>query len=345
MDNLVRHWNSTRADQQMTGVKRYEDELYNALEDTTGTTLAFDRVRPHANVVLGSTIPSLLLTYRAGGVDLVHVTEETVLPATYLHRPDSLVVTCHGLIPLRYPSTISDLTTRLQWRLVPKRLKQADRVIAISEFTKSEILSLTSVAEEDIDVVHHGIDHDRYRPMDQDTCRANLDLAFDPEKRYVLAVASTLKQKRMDVVRATFEHLSERRDDIVLLKAGYAEALHEPWAQNTGWIDEADLPKLYNAADVFLHTSEYESFGFPVLEASACGTPVVASNRASIPEVAGDPATLLDPDSADAGEQYAEEVENRLDDRVDRDAVAWSERFTWERTAEAVTDVYERAIL
>jgi len=205
-------------------------------------------------------------------------------------------------------------------------------------------LALTDVPESAIDVVYHGIDHDQYRPLDQTACREALDIDFDSNTWYVLVVASTLGQKRMDIVREAFEHLVDTDQDIVLLKAGYAEVLEEPWAKNTGWVDENDMPKLYNAADVFLHPSEYESFGFPVLEAMACGTPVVASDRASVTEVAGDAATLLDPNSDDAGEHYAAAILDRLDDRVDHEAISWSERFTWRKTAKAVLDVYERAM-
>lgn len=340
----IRHWNATREGQAMTGVLRYENELYTALERVTpADTWTFDRIRRHENLLLGSTIASWAFSYRVGDADVVHLTEETILPATVLHRPRSTVVTCHGLIPLRYPSTIQDVTTRFQWVLVPRLLESADRVIAISEFTRSEILDLTDVPPERIDVVHHGIDHERYRPLDQAACREDLDIEFDSDKQYVLVVASTLEQKRMDLVRAAFDRIRSARDDVVLLKAGYAETLDEPWAQNTGWVDEADMPKLYNAADVFFHPSEYESFGFPVLEAMACGTPVVASDRASIPELVGETAPLLDPDEPDAGETYASHILDRLDDRIDTQAVSRSERFTWDRTARQVLETYGRA--
>jgi glycosyltransferase involved in cell wall biosynthesis len=148
----------------------------------------------------------------------------------------------------------------------------------------------------------------------------------------------------MDIVRAAIEWIREQRDDVVLLKAGYAEELEAPWAQNTGWIDEADMPKLYNAADVFFHPSEYESFGFPVLESMACGTPVVGSDRASVSEVASDAAVLLDPDADSPGRRYGRAILDRLDDRVDETAVRRSESFTWAETAREVLDVYDSTI-
>lgn len=341
MNEEVRHWNATRVNAPMTGVKRYEDEIFSALRNTSSEEWSFERVARHPNLLLGSTFLSWLFTYRTGGANLVHATEETILPAACIHRPKQTVVTCHGLIPLRYPSTISDLTTRLQWSLVPRALRYADRIIAISEFTKSEILDLTDVSASKIDVVYHGIDHERYQPMDQRESRRDLDIEFDSQKKYVLVVASNLEQKRMDLVRDAFDEIRSQSEDIVLLKAGYAETLEEAWVKNTGWIDEVDMPKLYNAVDVFFHPSEYESFGFPVLESMACGTPVVASNRASVPEVAGDAAELLDPDAEDAGVQYADAIVENLDSRVDEKAVRQSRNFTWEDSARDVLRIYE----
>jgi glycosyltransferase involved in cell wall biosynthesis len=341
----VRHWNATRRNQRMTGVKRYENELWAALtacaEDDPMWT--YWRDQRHPNRVLGSTFLSWFHTYRRGDADLVHVTEETVAPAAMIARPDQLVVTCHGLIPLRYPSLIQDPTTRLLWRLVPQAVRRASRIIAISEFTKQEIVDLLGVNPGRIDVVHHGIDHDVYRPMDRETSRATFNL--DPDLQYVLVVASTLEQKRMDIVTKAFGRLRERRDDVRLLKAGYAEELRGEGIVNTGWVPEADLPKLYNAADVYMHPSEYESFGFPVLEAMACGVRVVTSDRASIPEIVSDAGRTADPRADDAVASFTEALNAALDDqRTDEAALRRSRQFSWERNAQEVLDVYRRCL-
>lgn len=355
----VRHWNATRRDQRMTGVKRYEDELYDALQAAAsgedrealpeGEPWRFSRRRPHPNKLLGSTFASWLGTYRTGGADLVHATDETVAPAALLRRPEHLVVTSHGLIPLRYPSTIEDRTTRLIWRLVPRALRRADRIVAISEFAKRETVDLAGVDPERVDVVHHGIDHERYQPLDREYCRAALShgvgLDLDPDLRYVLVVASTLEQKRMDLVRGAFERLRETHPDVRLLKAGYAEDLEGEGIVNTGWVPEGDLPKLYSVADIYFHPSEYESFGFPVLEAMACGVPVVTSDRTSIPEVLGDAGRTADPGDVDAARNFASLLADGLvADVSDEGAVARSREFTWERTALEMLSVYRRVL-
>ncbi len=79
-----------------------------------------------------------------------------------------------------------------------------------------------------------------------------------------------------------------------LLKVGYGDMLQGEGIINLGWVREEDMPSLYNAADIFLHTAEYEGFGLPVLEAMACGVPVVASNSASLPEIVGNCGELVD---------------------------------------------------
>ncbi|NHW22951.1 MAG: glycosyltransferase family 4 protein [Archaeoglobales archaeon] len=126
-----------------------------------------------------------------------------------------------------------------------------------------------------------------------------------------------------------------------MIKAGYSEKLEGEGIISMGWIKEADMPKLYNCADVYLHTSEYEGFGLPILEAMACGIPVVASNRASIPEVTGDAGVLVDLDY-DCVDEFAENILRVLDKnkKIDKLALERSKTFSWERTARETLRVY-----
>ncbi|RLE68208.1 MAG: hypothetical protein DRJ45_08320, partial [Thermoprotei archaeon] len=205
-------------------------------------------------------------------------------PAVYfrLKKPKKFIVTVHDLAPLVYPSEITDVSMKIQFMLTPRALKKADRIIAISEFTKEEVMRLLGIEEEKISVVYQGVDHKRYKPMDKIECKRKFGL--NPEDRHVLVVSSSVEHKRLDLARRILDDLRAAREDVKMIKAGYGELLEGDGVISVGGVPEERM-LLYNAADVFLHTSEYEGFGLPVLEAMACGTPVVAFKKASIPEV------------------------------------------------------------
>jgi glycosyltransferase involved in cell wall biosynthesis len=130
-----------------------------------------------------------------------------------------------------------------------------------------------------------------------------------------------------------------------LLKCGYGTRLEGPRIVNTGAVPEAWMPILYNAADVLLLTSEYEGFGMPLLEAMACGTPIVASRVASIPEVLGDSGELVDLDAQDCIATFAERILHVLDqDARNLKGHARSRAFSWEQTAKRTRDVYHQLL-
>jgi glycosyltransferase involved in cell wall biosynthesis len=191
-----------------------------------------------------------------------------------------------------------------------------------------------------VTVVHQGVDHDTYRPVEQSAARERLGL--DPSARYVLVVASNATHKRMDLARTIFAELRARDEEIQLLKAGYGEALAGDGIRNIGWLAEEDMPLLYNAADVYLHPSEYEGFGLPVLEAMACGVPVVANECASIPEFTPDEGRI--DLSTSSPHDVADRVIARMEAGRDEAAIERSREFTWERTARKTFAVYERVI-
>jgi len=339
------HWNATRENQHLTGVKRYEDELFEnikrliKLEDYNWR---INRIQRSKNKILGSTFLSWLYKYQCKDADIIHITEETVAPVTLLRRPKRLVITCHGLIPMIYPTLIRDFTTKVQWTLIPKVMDKANKIIAISNFTKKEIMRLLGIEEDKIAVIYHGVDHSKYKPLDREKSRIYLGL--NPDARYILVVSSNLVQKRMDIVKKVFDEIRKVRDDVYLLKAGYGEMLRGERIINVGKIPERDMPTLYNAADVYFHPSEYESFGLPILEAMACGVPVVTSNKASIPEIVGNAGEMVDLDSEDVIEQFVEKILLSLDRGIDKKALVRGEEFSWEKTAEETIKIYEAVI-
>jgi len=339
----VLHWNLSKPG-SISGIGKYEEELYRNLVNIIKREeceLEISRVFRSKNKITGSTVLSWLFTYRCNKADIVHATAQVIAPVVFIRRPKRLIVTVHDLAPMRYPFEIRDISEKIQWIFTPKALKKIDEIIAISEFTKRELLSLLKIPEERIHVIYQGVDHSTYYPMEKDECRRYFNL--DPNKKYVLYVASNLHHKRIDLAKMVIEEVRKYRDDVILIKAGYSEKLDGEGVINMGWIDERDMPKLYNCADVYLHTSEYEGFGLPVLEAMACGIPIVAPNRASLPEVIGNAGILVDLDE-DCVQEFAESILKILDrdKRIDKKALERSMAFSWEKTARETLKVYNK---
>jgi len=339
----VVQWCLSRVSTPMTGIRKYEEELYkNTIKIIREERLDIEikRILRSDSRIFGSTVFSWFYRYKCGNAKVVHATSQVLAPVIYFRKPRKFIVTVHDLAPIVYPFEIKDISERIQWIFTPNALKKVDLIIAISEFTKNEIVRLLRIEEDRIAVIHQGVDHELYKPMDKERCRSYFNL--DPEKKYILYVSSNLYHKRVDLAKSVFEEIRKCRDDVFMIKAGYSERLEGEGIISMGWIDEKDVPKLYNCADVYLHTSEYEGFGLPILEAMACGVPVVASNKASIPEIVGNAGILVDLND-DCVKEFAESILKILDKnvKVDRKALERSMKFSWEKTARETLEVYQ----
>jgi len=351
MHTKIIHWNTSKEVQPMTGIKRYEDELFTNVKkllEEDKSEWHLERIQRSLNKFLGSTPVSWLLRYKCNDADIVHATNEVIAPALYFRKSKKSIVTVHGLVPLIYPSTIKNVSDKIQWLFTPKALKKADRIIAISEFTKGEILRITNklgvpIEEDRIKVVYHGVDHSKFKPMDKEKCKKKFGL--DADEKHILVVSLNMEMKRMDIVKGVFDYVRRAREDVKLVKVGEpVEILRGEGIIDLGFVAGNEMPALYNAADVYFHPSEFESFGFPVLEAMSCGIPAVTSNKATIPEIIGSCGEMVDLDSKDAVEQFAERILKSLDKGIDLKAAERSKSFSWEKTARETIKIYEELI-
>jgi len=177
--------------------------------------------------------------------------------------------------------------------------------------------------------------------MDKIECKRKFGL--NPEEKHILVVSSNIEHKRMDLAKKIFNYIRSIREDVKMIKAGYGELLGGDGVISVGWVPEEQMPLLFNAADVYLHTSEYEGFGLPVLEAMACGVPVVANNKASIPEIVGDYGSFAGLDERNII-QTSEKILSLINNGIDREAVEQSKKFSWRETAEETIKVYEEVL-
>jgi glycosyltransferase involved in cell wall biosynthesis len=283
------------------------------------------------------------------GIDLFHATDHLLPRLTRIRT----VFTLHDLIFRLYPETHKPLNRWFLTLVMPRFLKAADAIIAVSEHTKRDAVRFYGLDEAKIHVIYEGVDA-RFRPASAEAmARVRRDHGLPPE--FILSLGTIEPRKNLTSLLEAYHDLRARGFEAKLvivgqkgwLYEGFFRRLHELGLENevlfTGFVPDADLPALYSAAELFVFPSLYEGFGLPVLEALACGAPVVTSNRSSLPEVAGDAALLVDPTSV-ADVQAAiitvlesEDVRADLRARGPRQAA----RFSWDKTARETLSVYQ----
>jgi glycosyltransferase involved in cell wall biosynthesis len=253
---------------------------------------------------------------------------------------------------MRYPEFAEDKNLRFLNAYIKRTAERADAVIAVSDFGAREIRELLGVPGDRVFAVHSGIS-DEFAPADADGIdRMRRDLRLD--RPYLLTVGTIEPRKNHEMLIDAFERLPGFDGYLVIAGArGWkCEAIFDRIRTSkcagrikyVGFPDDGLLPALYSGAELFVFPSFYEGFGFPPLEAMACGTPVFSSNGGSLPEVLGDAAVLMD---GFDGSAWAAGIEDLLADSERRRALvergrARAAAYTWAETARRTWQVYER---
>ena len=267
------------------------------------------------------------------------------------------VVTLHDLAFLLYPGTHT-AASRAYYSATGESVRRADRVIAVSQRTASDAIRLLGVDPARIRVVHEAA-APVFSPRPAEALAAVARRrGFDPNRPYILFVGTLEPRKNVPLLLEAFAGV-RRHVDAQLLLVGARGWLEEPIfaahmrsgvgdaARFLGSLGEDDLPVLYSHAGVFALPSLYEGFGLAVLEAMACGAPVVCSNAGPLPEVAGDAAVLLPPLDANAWAQAMLEVLTSPGQagRLREKGFARARQFSWQTAALATREVYREALL
>jgi alpha-1,3-rhamnosyl/mannosyltransferase len=264
-----------------------------------------------------------------------------------------LVLTLHDALPWRFPELFTRLNVLQQRTVVAAAARRAARVLVGSEHTARELTELVGVAPQRIVVTPYGVDP-RFRPTARDP--AWLERRFGIRGPYVLAVGTLEPRKNLGTLLRAFARVrgQDAQHALVLVGGrGWRDAPLEralagagAGVVRAGRVSDDELVRLYGSAACFAFPSRYEGFGLPVLEAMACGAPVVAGDRTSLPEVVGDAGLLVDPDDEEALASALRRVltDPELAADLRQRGLARSAAFSWDRCAELTVAVYRAAL-
>lgn len=286
--------------------------------------------------------------------------------ATLLHQPafsvpiffpGKRVVTVHDLIPIYFGKDISLPSRLFLGKWVPFTFRFADHLIAISEATKQDLIATLRVPEEKITVIPEAADEHYHPVTDKRKLRA-VQRQYGLRTPYLLHIGTINPRKNLEFLVRVFAKLSQEFPDLQLVITGkkgwYYEGLFrlvDELKLNdrvvfTGYIKEENKPALLSGASVYTFPSVYEGFGLPALEAMACGTPVVASNTSSIPEVTGKAALLVSPHDEQGWIEAIRRIltDKKLAGRLRKEGLLQAKKFSWRKAAEETLRVYEKVI-
>jgi glycosyltransferase involved in cell wall biosynthesis len=291
-----------------------------------------------------------------GRVDVFHSPDFLIPPV----RKAKTIVTVHDLSFIRLPEC-ADANLRIYLeKAVPRSVERADLVLADSENTKDDLVELLGVPRSKVKVIYPGVD-ERFRPLKDELALNDVRKRYELPSRFILSLGTLEPRKNLTRLIEAFSLLSLLSpfpfpfSPLSLVIAGGKGWLYEDIFRKveelglgervvfTGFVSDADLPVIYNLAELFVFPSLYEGFGLPVLEAMACGTPVVTSNSSSLPEVVGEAGLMVDPMDVEglAEAMWRALSDHPLRERMIRSGMRRARGFTWEKSAEELLSLYK----
>jgi glycosyltransferase involved in cell wall biosynthesis len=309
---------------------------------------------PHTPLV---RIPiTLSAELRKNPVDVLHV-QYTAPPLA----PCPVVATIHDLSFEHLPETFNR-RSRAQLRLTVRRsARNAAQILTLSEFSRQDISATYKIDLQRITVTPAAAPS-HFAPVTNETELKRIRTTYGIERDYILALGSIQPRKNLVRLIRAYSLLRQQSAEatwpqlVIAGKRGWLEAETLRAAEQSGarqdilfigYVPDADLPALYSGAVCFAYPSYFEGFGLPVVEAMQCGAPVIAGNRASLPEVVGDAGVLVDPfdekEIADALRRMIENSAQRTELRAK--GLQRARGFSWETTARLTLQAYQRAVL
>jgi len=354
-----------------SGIGRYSLQLcqwLSRLEDAPEIAI-YPSLKSEINPPAKGRCPALSENYLFRGIfsisrwaqseklDLYHCLNYYSGPLVSISAPWLLNI--YDLSPLRRPEFYGSYFAAQARFLLPHHARRADHIITVSQSSRAEIIEFLSVDRDRISVIYPAPD-DKFIQAGNSIREKEIRSGYGLDWPYLLFVGVLHPRKNLaGLIRAFAKILEERADeDHRLVLAGpcgwKSEALFSYVREHNlerrviylGFVPDEHLPALYRGATALVYPSFYEGFGYPVLEALACGTPAIASNSSSLPEAAGPGALLVDPHFPD---QLVNAIKRMISDsclrqEISRKGREWSRNFNWEKTAAETLSVYKKVL-
>ena len=285
------------------------------------------------------------------GIDIFHG-PASLIPFRKDHY--RVVVTIHDLVAFLFPETIPLKYGAYMRFLLRQAVKRANKIISVSYHTRQDLIEILKVPAEKIIVIHEA-PSPIFRPYDPIEVRTFLKERYGIQKKYIYHLGNIEPRKNLIVLLEAFTRVCrELGPEVQLVVSGQKGWLirslshflknypNRDQVLFTGYVPVEELPFFMNGAELFVFPSLYEGFGLPVLEAMSCGTPVISSNRSSIPEIIGSAGILIDPTDT---RELADRIIFLLRNKEERMRLSLLGReqaagFSWEDVARKTLDVY-----
>lgn len=320
---------------RVTGVERYASEVLRCLGPETRV------IKPGQTMtgVRGHIWEQFLLP-RQLGKDEVLWSPANTGPLAVANQ----VVTIHDISVLDHPEWFTARFRLWYLFLLPRLASRARTVLTVSEHSRQSILKRFRLPQEKVMVVPDGVNPREFHPSDAEPVRAKYEL----RNPYVLFVGSIDPRKNLERLLQAWIRLAEFKD-VQLVIVGSKGSMFRPVSMQSstrrtrflGYVPDEDLPGLYSGATFFIMPSLFEGFGLSVLEAMACGAPVISSHAGALPEVVGDAAIQVDPTSVEGMAEAMRRLllEDGLRAMLREKGMARARQFSWEGSARQIWDV------
>jgi len=344
--------NSRFLTQRITGTQRTAIEISLHLRELMPNVLFVSPKNIHHTKIANK------LNTKTIGISVGHLWEQIDLPlylrklgnplllnlvntAPLLYR--NQIVTIHDLAFLRHPEWFSKKFYLFYRTLIPKIAKRAKKIVTVSNFSKKEIINLLNIPSQKVEVVYNGISREFF--LNPSLKRENFILAvssLDPRKNFenlILAFKKlNLKKYKLLIVGSRNKVFSNTKIQKLVKEISNIEF--------TGYVSDEELIRLYQKAKLFVYPSLYEGFGLPPLEAMACGTPVVVSSVASLPEVCGDATYYVNPYDVNDIARGIETVlkDELLQKELIQKGLKRVKLFSWEKSAKKLLKIIEEVL-
>lgn len=257
-----------------------------------------------------------------GNIDVFH-SSDWVQPPTKAKT----VTTIHDVIPFKYPEWSNPKIVDVHQKRLKLVEKEVDMVIAVSESTKKDLLEISKIPAEKIRVIYEGVS-DIYKPQNNKDL-SNFKKKYNLPEIFLLAIGGIGERRNLKRVKRAAKGMN-------LIITG----------ESLPFLPDEEMPLLYGAASILVYPSLYEGFGLPILEAMACGTPVVTSNVSSMPEVGGDAAIYVDPENEDQIKQSIEKIlkDKELQKKLREKGIVQAKKFSWQKCADETAGLYKELV-